>query len=208
MSENKLQKMKKYFEENLKKEFISFSLISYASSVLFVVKLNESLRFCVNYRKLNVVIKRNQYSISLIEETLARVTDCKYFIKLNIIVVFNKLRMHFNNKDYIIFITFMNVYKYYVLSFDLINELFNYQHYINNVLSEYLNQFCQTYLNDIFIYSKIKKKYMRHVRLILIKLRAADLQINIKKCEFHVQETTFLKILLSIDEIRMNSRKI
>ena len=70
MSENKLQKIKKYLEKNLKKEFISSSLILYASLVLFVVKSNESLRFYVNYRKLNVVTKRNQYSILLIEETL------------------------------------------------------------------------------------------------------------------------------------------
>ena len=70
MSENKLQKMKKYLEENLKKEFISFSLTFYALLVLFVVKSNESLRFCVNYRKLNVVTKRNQCLISLIKETL------------------------------------------------------------------------------------------------------------------------------------------
>ena len=186
MSENKLQKIKKYLEKNLKKEFINFSLIFYALSILFVVKLNKSLRFCVNYRKLNVVTKKNQYLISLIEETLARVTDCKYFIKLNIIVVFNKLKMYFNSEDYIIFVIFMNVYKYHVLFFDLINESFNYQHYINDVLFEYLNQFCQTYLDNIFIYSKTKKKHVRHVRLILIKLRAANLQINIKKCKFHV----------------------
>ena len=59
MFENKLQKIKKYLEKNLKKEFISSSSIFYALSVLFVVKLNESLRFCVNYRKLNVVTKQN-----------------------------------------------------------------------------------------------------------------------------------------------------
>ena len=186
MFKNKLQKIKKYLKKNLKKEFISFNLILYALSVLFVVKLNKSLRFCVNYRKLNVVTKKNQYLISLIEETLARVTDCKYFIKLNIIVVFNKLKMYFNSEDYIIFVIFMNVYKYHVLFFDLINESFNYQHYINDVLFEYLNQFCQTYLNDILIYSKTKKKHVRHVRLILIKLQAVNLQMNIKKYEFYV----------------------
>ena len=126
MFKNKLQKIKKYLEKNLKKEFISFNLIFYALLVLFVVKLNKSLRFCVNYRKFNIVTKRNQYLILLIKEILARITDCKYFIKLNIIVVFNKLRMHFNNKDYIIFVILIYVYKYYVLSFNLINKSFNY----------------------------------------------------------------------------------
>ena len=57
---------------------------------------------------------------------------------------------------------------------------------MNDVLFEYFNQFCQTYLNDILIYSKTKKKHVRHVRLILIKLQVADLQMNIKKCKFHV----------------------
>ena len=71
MFKNKLQKIKKYLEKNLKKEFINSSLTLYALSVLFVVKSNKSLRFCVNYRKLNIVTKRNQYSISLIKETLA-----------------------------------------------------------------------------------------------------------------------------------------
>ena len=126
MFKNKLQKIKEYLEKNLKKKFISFSLILYTLSILFIVKSNESLRFCVNYRKFNVVTKRNQYLILLIEETLAQVTNCKYFIKLNIIVVFNKLRIHLNSEDYIIFVIFINVYKYYVLSFDLINESFNY----------------------------------------------------------------------------------
>ena len=116
--------------------------------------------------------------------------------------------MQFNNKDYIIFVTFINIYKYYVLSFDLINKSFNYQYYINNVLFKYLNQFCQTYLNNILIYSKIKKKHVKHVRLILIKLQTTNLLINIKKYEFYVKETTFLKILLLTNEIRINSRKI
>ena len=139
MSENKLQKVKKYFKKNLKKKFINFNSTFYVLFVLFVVKLNKSLQFYIDYRKFNVAIKQNQYLILLIKETLTQVVDCKYFIKLNIIVTFNKLRMHFNNKNYIIFVTFINVYKYHVLSFNLINKSFNYQHYINNVLFKYFN---------------------------------------------------------------------
>ena len=126
MFKNKLQKVKKYFEKNLKKRFISFGLTFYVLFVLFVVESNKSLRFCVNYLKLNVITKRNQYLILLIKEILTRVTDCKYFIKLNIIVAFNKLKIYFNNEDSIIFVIFISVYKYYVLSFDLINKSFNY----------------------------------------------------------------------------------
>jgi len=126
MSTHKLLEIKKYLEKNLKKDFINFSLALFAFSILFVAKLNEELRFCVNYRKLNALIRRNRYSISLIEKTLARVMSCKYLIKLNIIVAFNKLRMHLDSENYITFVISIRVYKYHVFLFDLINELANY----------------------------------------------------------------------------------
>ena len=65
--------------EHLKKEFIVSSYASFALFVLFIKKLNEELRFCVDYRKLNVIIKRNRYFISLIDEVLIKIQDCKYF---------------------------------------------------------------------------------------------------------------------------------
>jgi hypothetical protein len=126
MSTHKFLEIKKYLKKNFKKDFISSSSTFFAFLVLFVAKSNEELRFCVNYRKLNALICRNRYSISLIKKTLARVMNCKYLIKLNIIIAFNKLRMHLNSENYITFVIFMKVYKYHVLSFDLINELASY----------------------------------------------------------------------------------
>jgi len=49
MSSHKLQKIKKYLEENLKKKFITLSKASFASSILFIEKKDDSLHFCVNY---------------------------------------------------------------------------------------------------------------------------------------------------------------
>ena len=53
----KLEKIKKYFIENLFKNFITFNKILYFSSMLFAMKVNENLQFCVNYRKFNVMTK-------------------------------------------------------------------------------------------------------------------------------------------------------
>ncbi len=208
MFNHKLQKIKKYLIDHLNKEFIFFSFASYVSLILFVEKKDDSLRFCVDYRRLNALIKRNHYFLSLIDETLACIQESKYLTWLNIIVTFNKLRMHLNSEDLTIFIIFFDSYKYHVMIFELINEFTFYQHYMNDMLFEYLHQFCQIYLNDIIIYSKILKKHKQHVRLILNKLREADLQIDINKCEFHVQKTIFLELLISIEELKMNSWKM
>jgi len=163
MFDHKLQKVKKYLIDHLNKGFIFFSFASYASLILFVEKKDDSLRFCVDYRKLNALIKRDRYPLPLIDETLARIQESKYLTRLNIIVAFNKLRMHSDSEDLTIFITFFDSYKYHVMLFKLINESTFYQHYMNDVLFEYLHQFCQIYLDDIIIYSKILKKHKRHV---------------------------------------------
>jgi len=78
MSDYKLQKMKNYLIKHLNKSFISFSSTSYASLILFIEKKDDSLCFCVDYRKLNALIKRDRYSLFLIDETLARIQDSKY----------------------------------------------------------------------------------------------------------------------------------
>ncbi len=122
MFNHKLQKIKKYLIEHLNKKFIFFSFASYVSLILFIEKKDESLHFCVDYRKLNALIKWNHYSLSLIDETFTHIQESKYLTWLNIIVTFNKLCMHSDNKDLTIFIIFFNSYKYHVMFFKLINE--------------------------------------------------------------------------------------
>ncbi len=208
MSFYKLQKVKKYLNENLFKEFIISSKASYFSLVLFILKANEDLQFCVDYRKLNAITKRNRYSLSLINEMIDKIVDCKHLTRLNIISTFNKLRMHLNSENYTTFIITLEAYKSKVLLFDLINDSASFQQYMNDVLWNFLNDFCQVYLDDILIYSKTQREHKQHVKMILAYLREADLQVNIRKCEFNVEETIFLEVIVSEQDLRMNFIKV
>ncbi len=130
----KLLKVKKYLNENLLKKFITFSQTLYFFLVLFILKANEDFQFCVNYWKLNVIFKRNKYSLLLIDEIVDKIMSCKHLTRLNIISAFNKLWMHFNNENYITFIIALEAYKYKMLSFKLTNESIFFQQYMNDVL--------------------------------------------------------------------------
>ena len=79
---------------------------------------------------------------------------------------------------------------------------------MNDTLFEYLNDFYQVYLDDILIYSKIEKEYKQHIRKVLLKLREAGLQVDIEKCEFYVQETTFLGLVVSIEGLHIDPSKV
>jgi hypothetical protein len=77
LSEEELQLVTKYLKEHLNKNFIESSTAFYASSILFAKKSDDELRFCVNYRKLNAIIKKNRYSIFLIAKTIVRLSKAK-----------------------------------------------------------------------------------------------------------------------------------
>ncbi len=77
LSKEELLLIKKYLKEHLNKNFIESSIASYASFILFAKKSDDELRFCVNYRKLNAITKKNRYSISLIAKTIARLFKAK-----------------------------------------------------------------------------------------------------------------------------------
>ena len=106
----------------MQKDFIAFSKVAFISFVLFAIKFNDQLRLCVNYRRFNQFTKRSRYSISLIEEILIKVQDCKYLIKLKIVSSLNKFRMNSESEKLITFVIFMSAYKYKILFFDLTND--------------------------------------------------------------------------------------
>jgi hypothetical protein len=130
-------------------------------------------------------------------------------IKINIRHAFNRIRMTtLVDEDLITFKTRFESYKYLVLLFDLINESATFQNFMNDIFIKYLNEFVIIYLNDILIYSKNKKEHKKHVRKVLQKLRNVEIQADINKCEFNVFEKKFLEVIVEVNEIRMNSKKI
>ena len=200
--------MKKYITENLKKDFIKFSKAFYSVPILFTLKVNGDLWFCVNYWGFNAIIKCNCYSILLIDEMLIQILSCKYMTCVNIIATFNKLQIHSDSEDLTIFITSLNIFKYKVLFFSLTNGLTSYQQYMNEVLFDFFNHFVQVYFDDILIYSRIHRKHIDYIHSVLGRLQKAGLQANIQKCKFHIQRTKFLKLILTTEEFKINSEKI
>jgi hypothetical protein len=51
---------------------------------MFIKKLREEIRLCINYRLFNIIIKKDCYLILLIKETIANIVGCKIITKLNI----------------------------------------------------------------------------------------------------------------------------
>ena len=122
MSAEELEVVNKYLVENLNKGFIKPSQALFAAPVLFVKKPDRSLRFYIDYRKLNLLTKKDRYLLPLINKTLARIGRAKLFTKLDIRQAFYRIRMYPNSKELTTFRTRFGAYKYKVLPFRLTNS--------------------------------------------------------------------------------------
>ncbi len=180
----------------MRKEFIKESQSSAEYSILFVLKSNESLKLCVDYKALNNITIKNSYSLSLIAELQNKLQSAQWFTKFDILEAFNWIWIKEEDEWKTVFHTRLEHYEYLIMSFDLINASVTFQIFVNNVLRRYLNQFIIVYLNDILVYSKTKKEHVQHVKKVLQTLKKVDLRIKSGKSEFHVQSVQFLRFIV------------
>ena len=202
-----LQATKQYLIDNLNKGFIEPSQAPFNSPILFVKKPNGGLRFCIDYRKLNNMTRKDRYPLPLLDETLTRMSRAKVFTKLDIRQAFHRIRIDPGSEDLTTFRTRYGTYKCKVLPFGLTNGPATYQRYMNDVLFDYLDDFCTAYLDDIMIYSENELEHEEHVHKVLQRLREAGLQADIKKSEFSVKRTKYLGFIISTDGIEADPEK-
>src|SRR6185312_14824408 len=98
MSKEELFVLRKTFTELLDKGFIRVSNSLVAAPVLFARKPGDGLRFCVNYRRLNEITKKDRYLFPLITETLRQLSIAVWFTKLDVNAAFYKIRIKERDK--------------------------------------------------------------------------------------------------------------
>jgi len=200
--------LRQYLNNVLMKEWIKHFVSSTDASILFIFKKNDSLHLCMNYQDLNKITVKNHHSLSLISETLDKLNKVKQFTKLNLKNIYHHLRIQCKDKWKTMFCTYYDHFKYMIMSFNLINASVIFQTYINKILTELLNNFCIVYLNNILIFFVKKIDHVDHVKQILKRLRKFKLYASLKKYEFFITKVNFLKFVIFIESILMNSSKV
>ncbi|XPS95993.1 hypothetical protein M3J09_005273 [Ascochyta lentis] len=85
MSREELLVLRQQLTSYLDKGFIRVSKSSASAPVLFVKKPSGGLRFCVDYRALNAITKKDRYPLPLIHETLSQISKATWFTKVDVI---------------------------------------------------------------------------------------------------------------------------
>ena len=79
---------------------------------------------------------------------------------------------------------------------------------MNRVFKKYIDQFVIVFIDDILIYSRTPEEHVKHLEVVLQVLREKKLYAKLNKCEFWLQEISFLGHIISKDGISVDPAKV
>jgi hypothetical protein len=197
-----------YIDEHLKKGLIRESKSSAGYPVLFSPKPDGDLRMCIDYRHLNSITKKNRFASLLPDGLKDQLAGAKWFTKLDLRSGFNNIRLREGDEWKTAFCTKYSLYEYVVMLWGLCNAPATFQAFINNTLRENLDIFVTAYQDDILIYSKNQEEHLKHVMWVLEQLEEKKLKLKLNKCSFFKNEITYLGVIVSGTQMRMDPKRV
>lgn len=208
LSQNELDTLRTYLQEEVEAGRIQPSCSPYGSPVLFVPKKDGKLRLCIDYRALNKQTIKNRYPLPRIDDLLDQLRHAKVFSKIDLKSGYNQVQIHPDHTHKTAFKTRYGHYEYLVMPFGLCNAPATFQHLMNDILRPFLDRFVIVYLDDILIYSATAEQHEKDLRIVLDKLKEHQLYASPGKCEFFKGHTEFLGHIVSDKGVTMDPAKV
>ncbi|OWZ10181.1 LOW QUALITY PROTEIN: hypothetical protein PHMEG_00017007 [Phytophthora megakarya] len=159
-------------------------------------KRDGEIHFCVDYRALDSVTKRDVYPLPRIDETL-EILGAGYWQIL--VAPEDKYKTAFTTKK--------GLYRFVRMPFGLTNAHSIFQRLMNNVLRGLTWVSCLVYLDDIVIFTRGGiERHIVEVAGVLERLEAAGLTLKLKKCAFATPLMEYLGHQLSSEDVRPVAR--
>ena len=185
-------------KEMLEQEIIRPLCSPWASPVVMVKKKDGTLRFCIDFWKLNDVTIKDAHPLPRIDDTLEALKGAKLFSTLDLKSGYWQVPIKEEHKNKTAFRTSSGqLYEFNRLHFGLCNAPAPFSRLMDNVLSGLSWKVCLYYLDEIIVFSKDWEEHLPRLHMVFQRLREAKLQLGHKKCTPAKTSVTFLGHLVS-----------
>uniref|UniRef100_A0A6A7FXQ6 RNA-directed DNA polymerase n=1 Tax=Hirondellea gigas TaxID=1518452 RepID=A0A6A7FXQ6_9CRUS len=181
-----------HVEKMLDSGVIENAASPWCSPVLLVKKSDGTHRFCVDYRQLNAVTKKESYPLPNIIETIESISGAEYYTVLDAKNAFHQVEMEETSKPLTAFHTSTGSYQFNRMPFGLFGSGITFMKIMNTVLRAQIGRFAYVYLDDVVAYAKDFNEHIKNVKEILQEFRQAGVKIGISKCHFAKPQVKYL----------------
>ena len=165
----------------------------WCNAVVLVRKKDRSLRFCIDFRKLNSLTVKDSHPLPRICETLESLTEAAHYSTFDMNSGFWQVPMDEESKQYTAFtLGSMGLYKCESMPFGLCNAPPTFQRLMQNCLGELNLTYCLIYLDDVIVFSDTPEEHLWRMHVVFNRLCEHDLKLKPSKCEVFKSEINYL----------------
>ncbi|MHB1799638.1 MAG: reverse transcriptase family protein [Vulcanimicrobiaceae bacterium] len=208
VSQTEKEQISKTIRELLDNGMIRESISPWAAPVVLAPKKDGSIRFCIDYRKLNAVTKKDVYPIPRIDDTLDKLGKAKYFTTLDMVSGYWHVHIREEDREKTAFISHVGLFEWTVMPFGLTNAPGTFQRVMDHVLAGLLGDICLVYLDDIIIYSPTFTEHLLAVERVFERLKTNNIHLKVTKCHFATKVVRYLGYVVSRDGVEPDDQKI
>ncbi len=194
----------KLMNKGLIHEFISL----WGFLVLFIKKKKNTWWMCIDYRALNNITVKNEYSLLWIQKCLDQIDKAWYLTKLNLTLSYYQVYVIKDDMKKTVFNTYYSKYEFMTMFFKLCNASTTFQLMMNSILQNLLNKFYLIYLNNILIFFNSILNHQKHLWIILNILKKHKLYAKSSKCTVEMKILKFCEHIVRQDTLWPVSIKI
>lgn len=199
---------KKEVTRMLELDMIEPSDAEWASPVVLVPKADGSTRFCIDYRHLNSLTKRDSYPLPRMDELIESLGDATLFSTLDANSGYWQILLDQESKDRTSFTCHAVFYRFKRLPFGLINAPATFQRALDLILSIVRYEFALVYLDDIIIFIRTFDEHMVHLAHVLRLLKKANVSLKLSKCRFAQQQVQYLGHMIKPGRLEMLEARV
>jgi len=179
-------------ERMLKADVIEPAISEWASPVVLITKKDGSVRFCVDYRKLNALTVKDSYPLPRMDECLDSLGDAVVFSTLDCNSGYWQIPIDLKDRDKTAFVSHCGVHRFKRMPFGLCNAPATFQRALDMLLAKVKWVNALVYLDDVIVYSKSVEEHIEHLDHVLELLRGAGATLKLKKCHFFRPSVDYL----------------
>ncbi|KAL2076972.1 hypothetical protein ACEWY4_027431 [Coilia grayii] len=170
----------------------------WSSPCLLVPKSDGSSRFCTDFRRVNALTKPDSYPLPRVDDCVDRLGSAVYVSKTDL--GYWQVPLADRAKEISAFVTPDHFLQYTCMAFGLRNAPATFQRLINGVLEGVAN--CEAYLDDLILHSTTWPEHLGLLSTVFQRLSAANLSINLAKCEFGQATVVYLGKVVGGGQVR------
>lgn len=181
----------------------------WSSPIVLVTKKDNTSRFCIDYRRLNSLTKKDAYPLPRIEENLDALEGATRFSTLDLISGFWQVEVEPEDRDKTAFtIGGGGLYRFVTMPFGLCNAPATFERLMERVLRGLQWKIAVLYIDDVVVYSATVDEHFDRLNLVLDRFRGAGLRLKPSKCCLLAERVEFLGHIVSAKGVEVDPGKI